>query len=304
MEKRRLGKTGLSVTALGFGAMELRHIGKQEADRLLNTVLDSEINYIDTSPDYGPSEEYIGEAISHRRKEFYLATKCGCNAEGKTPLDSWGHIYNRKTLLSNVETSLRLLKTDYIDVWQLHNPLPENLEGGKEGEVINTMLELKKQGKVRFIGISLRQGHPSEKEYPDGHGFRCLREYMKWNLFDVIQIVYGAMARKSELAIGQAAEKGIGIVDRGVVRKYQDHYWQLFEKAKLDMLCEKNESRNSFLLRFALSHPGISTVIMGTKSPEHLQENIQAAAKGKLSSNIYQEAKRCLDAVGIVPEAI
>ena len=97
MEKRILGNTELLVTALGYGAMELRLIEEvREAKRLLNAVLDSGINYIDTSPDYGLSESYIGKTIAHRRQEFYLATKCGCNIDqhGK-PLDP-SHLWSRE----------------------------------------------------------------------------------------------------------------------------------------------------------------------------------------------------------------
>src|SRR6185312_6410139 len=84
LQRRTLGRTGMEITALGFGAMELRgarrgpEVSDENADRVLNAVLDSGINYIDTSPDYGRSEEHIGRAIAHRRGEFFLASKCGC----------------------------------------------------------------------------------------------------------------------------------------------------------------------------------------------------------------------------------
>ena len=85
MEKRKLGNTGLAITALGYGAMELQEVDEPQAARLLNVALDGGINYIDTSPDYGLSEDHIGKAIAHRRGEFILASKCGCHvdAEGK-----------------------------------------------------------------------------------------------------------------------------------------------------------------------------------------------------------------------------
>jgi len=105
METRRLGNTGLFVTALGYGAMELSRLKEKEAVHLLNAVIDSGINYIDTSPDYGPSEEYIGKAISHRRNEFYLATKCGCNPEWGIKPDIPSHIWDRKMLSYNIDNS-------------------------------------------------------------------------------------------------------------------------------------------------------------------------------------------------------
>ena len=159
------------VTVLGYGAMELRNMEEQDSLRLLNAVLDSGINYIDTSPDYRMSETYIGKAIAHRRDEFYLATKCGCHVDERgNPLDP-SHIWSRERLLENVESSLRLLKTDHIDVWQLHGTRPGSLAGGRDDQVIETMRDLKQQGKVRAIGISFRNGRQGDDMYPAGYGF-------------------------------------------------------------------------------------------------------------------------------------
>ena len=304
VEKRILGNTDLSVTALGYGAMELRHVEEDEAARLLNAALDGGINYVDTSPDYGPSETYVGKAISHRRDEFYLATKCGCNIDPGGRPKKPPHIWTREKLSENIENSLRLLKTDHIDVWQLHGAVLEWFAGGKTDEAVETMLELKRQGKVRAIGISFRNGRPGDELYPAGYGFECIQQFMSWDVFDVMQIVYGGLTRKNELAIAQAAARGFGMIVRGVLRRYRDDYDELFEQASLDELCEENESRNSFLIRFALSHPGISTMIIGTRNPDHVAGNIKAATRGKLPDDVYKEAKRRLDAVGAVAEEV
>ena len=135
MEKRTLGRTRLQVTVLGYGAAGVpgpraeagRPLLEDEAEQILNAVLDGGINFIDTSPDYGLSEEWIGRCIGHRRDEYYLATKCGCNIEREDP-DEPGHIWTREMLLDNIETSLQRLKTDYVDIWQMHNPEPEQVE--------------------------------------------------------------------------------------------------------------------------------------------------------------------------------
>src|SRR5580692_7282675 len=122
LPRRALGKTGLEVTTLGFGAMELRgtslpqmpapQISDEQAGQLLNTVLDEGINFIDTSIDYGRSEELIGKFISHRRSEYVLASKCGC-----VPGAGMGteHIHTAANIRAGVENSLRLLKTDHLD---------------------------------------------------------------------------------------------------------------------------------------------------------------------------------------------
>ena len=119
MEKKPLGKTGLSVTRLAYGGMELGPVSEATAVTLLNRVLDEGINYIDTSPEYANSEYFIGKAISHRRDEYILATKCCDNMRGNGPM----YTFDQKTVLENVEESLRLLKTDYIDILQIHGVL-------------------------------------------------------------------------------------------------------------------------------------------------------------------------------------
>ena len=118
MERRILGRTGLNVTQLGYGAGELtarRPITDEQAETILNAVLDAGVDFIDAAPEYGRSEPYIGRFISHRRTEYYLATIGGCTEES-------GHVWTRENLLRNIETSLRRMKTHYVDVWQMHNP--------------------------------------------------------------------------------------------------------------------------------------------------------------------------------------
>ncbi len=164
------------------------------------------------------------------------------------------------------------------------------------------MQDVKRAGKVRAIGISFKNGRPNDPLYPAGYGSTYISQFMQWGVFDVMQIVYGGLLRQSEVRIGSAAESGIGMIIRGVIRKYFENLGEMAEKAGLDALCESGESRNNFLIRFALSHPGISTLIIGTKSTDHLAENLRAAAKGKLPESVYAEAKRHLDAIGIVAE--
>ncbi len=301
MEKRSLGRTGFAVTALGYGAMELRRLNRQDAARVLNAVLDGGINYIDTSPDYGPSEDYIGEAIAHRRHEFWLASKCGCNIAGAGQPQEPRHIWSREQLQVNLESSLRRLKTDHLDVWQLHGPTPEEMTGGKDGEVMETMRELKRQGKVRAIAMSFGNKSMGDPLYPAGYGFKYAPEFIGWNEFDAIQIVYGGLTRMNENRVREAHENGIGAIIRGVVKRYQANYDELFRKARLDELCAADESQDDFLVRFALNHPGISTMIIGTKNLDHLAANIRAVNRGKLPDDVYREALRRLDAVGIVP---
>ena len=156
-----LGRTGFDVTRLGYGAAHRRAMSEEHADRLLNSVLDAGINLIDTSDDYGNSEELIGKYISHRSSEFYLATKCGSSSSG--------HLWTRENVLGNLEQSLCRLKTDSVDIMQLHNPSVEECE---RGGLVGALQEMRQQGKVRWLGVSTTLPHLPT--YPGVGRLRCL----------------------------------------------------------------------------------------------------------------------------------
>lgn len=130
-------------------------------------------------------------------------------------------------------------------------------------------------------------------------------------MFETFQIPYSALERAHELVIGQVDDAGCGVIVRGGVAKGEpgaglagNDRWASFEKAKLDELRASGESRTAFLMRYTISHPGMHTTIVGTKSPEHLAENIKAAQAGPLPPKVYEEAKRRLSAAGQVPEPV
>ncbi|MBB6672765.1 aldo/keto reductase [Cohnella nanjingensis] len=299
MEKTVLGRTGLEVTKLGYGAMEIRGprvwngrpVSDEDARRILNEVLDAGINFIDTSYDYGRSEELIGQFISRRRDSYILATKCGCTLVDHGDHDETPHVWTRDNLLHNIETSLRRMKTDYVDLLQLHGPTVQQAE---DGRLIEVLKEIQASGKARWIGISSYLPH--------------LPDYIATGAFDTYQIPYSALERAHENLIGAAAATGAGAIIRGGVgqgepgagRGLADR-WTHWEAAKLDELREEGESRTGFMLRFTLTHPNLSTTIVGTKNPAHLHENIRDAARGKLPADVYAEAKRRLDAAGCAP---
>ena len=302
MEKRTLGKTELEVTVLGHGAMEIRGpriwsgrpVTDAEAERILNAVLDAGINFIDTSYDYGLSEEYIGRFLAGRRGEYLLATKCGCTLVDKGDHDETPHVWTRENLRHNIETSLRRMKTDHVDLWQLHNP---SVEQAESGDLVRVLEEVKKSGKARHIGVSSTLPHIST--------------YIDWGVFESFQIPYSALQRQHEVVIQKAADSGAGVIVRGGVAKGEpgsglgkDDLWGLWEKAGLKDLCAEGEGPTSFLLRYTVSHPGMHTTIVGTKNPDHLAENIRAMGKGLLTPEVYAEAKKRLDAAGEKPEAV
>ena len=287
LETAEFGNTGIDVTRLGFGALELIKITEDEANSLLNLVLDSGINFIDTSIDYGESEELIGKFISHRRSEFFLASKCGCPLRlGK--YSAKDHIFTKENITNGINQSLKRMKTDHLDLVQLHSSPSKNVI--EENDVIQTLLEIKKEGKVRFIG--------SSSVLPS------LADHVKMKKFDAFQIPYSALDREHETWITNAFESGAGTIIRGGVSKGEfggNKEWENFSKANLDDLLDEGESRTSFLLRFTLSHPELNTTIVGTKNPEHFKENLKTAIRGRLPQNTYEEAKKRLSDKGILP---
>ena len=249
---------------------------------MLNLVLDSGVNFIDTSIDYGDSEKLIGKFISHRRSEFFLASKCGCPVGFEKD-----HVFTKDNITNGINQSLKLLKTDYLDLVQLHNPINNDIE---ENDVIQTLLDIKKDGKVRFIGTS--------------SFLPFLPDHVAMGVFDTFQIPYSALNRDHEKLITSASKSGAGTIIRGGVSKGEfgrNREWENYSKSNLDDLLDEGESRTAFLLRFVLSHPHLNTTIVGTKNLEHFKENINTANKGKLSEDIYEEAKKRLSAIGAVP---
>ena len=287
---------------LGYGAMELRgaprarDISDGQAETILRAALDAGINYLDTSIDYGLSEERIGRYIAHRRDNYYLASKCGCLV-GAPPAprgERSPHIFSRENVIAGVEQSLRRMKTDYLDVVQFHiSPSRQTLE---ENGALDALLQLQAAGKVRFIGMS--------GTLPN------LRDHIAMGIFDVFQVPYSAVEREHEDAISRAAEAGAGIVIRGgaakgapSTEKQTGLQWDRWQRAQLDDLLDGMTSVE-FVLRFTFSHPHMHTTIVGTVNPAHLQANLAALEKGPLPSDVYVEAKRRLGAAGLMPQPL
>jgi aryl-alcohol dehydrogenase-like predicted oxidoreductase len=300
LPRRELGRTGIQATMLGYGAMELRgtprgrDVTEAQAATILNAVLDAGINYIDTSIDYGLSEERIGRYISDRRSEYYLASKCGCQV-GAPPAPRGQrnpHVFTRDNIIAGVEQSLTRMKTDYLDLVQFHaSPSKQTLE---ENGALEAVQELQQAGKVRFIGMSSTLPH--------------LLDHVEMGVFDVFQIPYSAVEREHESVISAASGAGSGIVIRGGAAKgapsedkQAGTQWDRWQQVELDDLLQDMTSME-FILRFTFSHPDMDTNIVGTINPAHLQDNINALLKGPLPPDVYAEAKRRLAAVGLKPK--
>ena len=148
MERRRLGRTDMDVSWLGFGAARIAtDTGSPAAARkLLNTLLDSGVNYIDTAPCYGESEETLGKYISHRRDEYWLTSKCG-HAAGDVTAPEW----TAAAVTQGIDQSLRRMQTDHLDLVHIHTCEVDVL---RQGDVVRALQDAQRNGKTRYIGYS------------------------------------------------------------------------------------------------------------------------------------------------------
>lgn len=280
----------MQVTQLGYGSMGLRGpktwgvrvVSDAEAERVLNAVLDAGINFIDTSPDYGVSEQRIGRFISSRRSEYFLATKCGCVYTQQPDHLQIDHHWDRDVINRNLKTSLARLQTSYVDLLQFHGGDAETLE---RAGLIDQLVDFQKQGLIRFIGVS--------SKLPE------LEKLIEMDVFDTFQLPYSALAPEHHDVITRAANSGAGIILRGgiahggpdaeIKRPVLDDTWS---KAKLDELLPQGMSRAELILRFTISHPDCHTTIIGTCNDQHLKANVEAAKAGPLPVNLYEEVKK------------
>ena len=257
----------------------VRVVSDSDADVFLNAVLDAGINFIDTAPDYGVSEERIGQFIASRRSEYILATKCGCDYQQHDDHLEVIHTWTRDVLLRNLETSLERMQTDYIDLMQFHGGDAETI---KCAGLVETLMEFKSQGLIRFIG--------SSNSIPNLQGM------IELDVFDTFQIPYSCLAPSHHDLITAAADTGAGIIIRGgiahggpdaeIQRPALNDVWTA---AGLDDLLSEEMNRAELILRYTLSHPHCHTTIVGTCNHHHLAENVRTLDKGPLPADVYQE---------------
>ncbi|QDU94172.1 General stress protein 69 [Lignipirellula cremea] len=287
MEKRKLGRTGLEVTALGYGSMGIRGprtwgvrvVSEEASEAMLHAVLDAGINFIDTAPDYGLSEERIGKAIGSRRSEYLLATKCGCAYTQHADHLEIEHVWQQDVIERNLETSLKRLQTDYVDLLQFHGGEAATLE--REG-LIDQLVRFRDQGLVRHIGVS--------SSLPN------LPAMIALGVFETFQIPYSCLAPQHDELIRMAGEAGAGIIIRGGIAQggpdaeiQRPALNDIWSQAKLEELLPPGMQKAELILRYTLSHPHCHTTIVGTCSHAHLAENLQAAAAGPLPEELQQQ---------------
>jgi aryl-alcohol dehydrogenase-like predicted oxidoreductase len=280
MEMRQFGKTGMRVSVLGFGGAEIgfERASVEEVKRLLSTALDAGLNVIDTAECYLASEELIGEAVSHRRREFYLFTKCG---HPQTPgVGDW----RPESLLNSITRSLTRLNTDRVDLVQLHSCSEDEL---RRGDVIAALKTARERGYTQYIGYS-------------GDG-RAARYAVACGAFDSLQTSVSIADQEAiDMTIPLARESQMGVIakrpianaawrsEQAPANEYHRPYWERLRKLDYDFLKSEGSQAVSTALRFTLSVPGIHTAIVGTKNPNRWIENAELLKAGPLPEREFE----------------
>lgn len=281
METRAFGRTDMKVSALGHGGSEIgfREVPPQTVATLLNAALDAGLNVIDTAECYEQSEELIGGAVSHRRDDFYLFTKCG-HPEGMAGDANW----SKASLLGSIERSLKRLRTDRLDLIQLHSCDEEVL---RRGEAIEALETAREKGYARYIGYS---GDGSAALY----AVECGR-------FDSLQTSVSIADQEAiDLTLPRAAEAGLGVIVKRPIanaawihadrpeNSYIHTYWERLGKLRYDFLAADPKAAFATALRFTLWSPAVSTAIVGTTRPGRFAENAAHVAAGPLPAEEYE----------------
>ncbi|ACX64713.1 aldo/keto reductase [Paenibacillus sp. Y412MC10] len=280
MERRAFGRTDMQVSVLGFGGAEIGKSDQKTVDRLLHSAIDAGLNMIDTAECYGHSEELIGKALSGRRDDYYLFTKCG-HASGLDYPD-WDPVM----LEQSIDRSLKRLQVDHVDVIHLHSCSEEIL---RQGAVIEVLKKAKEQGKTRYIGYS---GDSTDALYA-----------LQTGAFDSFETSLNIADQEAiDLTIPLAMKQGIGVIAKRPVanvawkhetlseRDYAYPYWVRLGELNYDFLSDVQQGVET-ALRFTLSTPGIATAIVGTANPDRWGQNAALLEKGKLPEEVYESIR-------------
>ena len=276
MEKRQFGNTDMQVSVLGFGGAEIGFEGATEETvaRLLEGALDAGLNVIDTGECYEGSEDLIGKTVGERRSDYYLFTKCG------HPRGIGSEDWSRDSLLESIERSLRRLRTNHLDLIQLHSCSEAVL---RKGEAIEALQTARAKGYSRYIGYS-------------GDG-QAARYAVETDVFDSLQTSINIADQEAiDLLLPPAREKGMGVIAKRPIANvawkeshkpiaaYHHVYWERLNKLRYDFIHDlPMEDSVAHALRFTLSVAGVHTAIVGTTKPERWEENARMVEQGPLS---------------------
>jgi aryl-alcohol dehydrogenase-like predicted oxidoreductase len=290
LERRRFGKTDMTVTVLGFGSAEIgfEKTAPETVAKLLNTALDAGLNVIDTAECYLESEVQIAEAVGHRRKDYHLFTKCGHHTEAGR-----GEDWSKAGILRSVERSLKRLKTDAVDLMLLHSCSLDELE---KGECIEALEQAKKEGKTRYIGYS--------------GDSKAARFAVECGRFDALQTSVNIADQECiELTLPLAKEKDLGVIAKRPIANaawrhekkpsgYGAEYWERLQELKYEFSQGENRAKEgpdgpaSIAMRFTAMQPGVDVLIVGTTKPERWKQNAELLRAGPLEKDLEASIRK------------
>ena len=245
MEYRELGKTGLKISRLGFGGIPIQRIDAEGTKKLMRELLEAGVNFIDTARGYTVSEEYLGYALEGIRDKFVLATKSMSR--------------DKEGMAKDIETSLKNLRTDYIDLYQIHNATPEQLEQiTAPGGALEALQEAKAAGKIGHIGLT-------------AHSLDTFKLALEADWVETFMFPYNIVETQAESLVKQCAQKGIGFIC-------------------MKPLAGGAIEDATLALRWICANEAVSVVIPGMADPKELEQN-QAAVNDTAPLSAEENAK-------------
>ena len=249
MEYRILGKSGLKISRLGFGGIPIQRIEAGDTKPLMRQLLEAGVNYIDTARGYTVSESYLGGALEGIREHFVLATKSMAR--------------DKEGMAKDIDISLANLKTDYIDLYQIHNPTPADIDKViAPGGALEALMEAKAAGKIGHIGITL-------------HTYPLFEKALEMDWVETIMFPYNIVETQGEDLIAKCTEKNIGFIC-------------------MKPLAGGAIEDATLALRFIAANPNVTVVIPGMAAPEEIAQNIAAVCDNKPLSD---DEKAAMEAV-------
>ena len=249
MEYRVLGKSGLKISRLGFGGIPIQRIEAGDTKPLMRQLLEAGVNYIDTARGYTVSESYLGEALEGIREHFVLATKSMAR--------------DKEGMAKDIDISLANLKTDYIDLYQIHNPTPADIDKViAPGGALEALMEAKAAGKIGHIGITL-------------HTYPLFEKALEMDWVETIMFPYNIVETQGEDLIAKCTEKNIGFIC-------------------MKPLAGGAIEDATLALRFIAANDNVTVVIPGMAAPEEIAQNIAAVCDNKPLSD---DEKAAMEAV-------
>ena len=233
MEYRILGKTGLKISRLGFGGIPIQRIDAEGTKVLMHQLKDAGVNFIDTARGYTVSEDYLGYALEGIREDFVIATK----SMSRT----------KEAMAADIDISLKNLRTDHIDLYQVHNATPEQLQQVvAPGGALEALQEAKAAGKIGHIGLT-------------AHSLDTFKMALDMDWVETFMFPYNIVETQAEKLIAEAAKKNIGFID-------------------MKPLAGGAIEDATLALRYICANPNVTVVIPGMAEPKELQQNIAAVS--------------------------